>query len=1138
MNYLRITLSVLLLSIVSAHSAQRPRSFDLPAGSMKPLESALHVLQPLSAVSSNLQPSQPTAVRTFELSVNDYVTVAINGGPGGSNVVASFKTGPGHGQSVITLQNYTYHVGWQPGKDQVGHRYSIVFAVAGLRLNAYPYLAVDRRDLPIKFYIESHPRIRARVMHAQGYGASAIAKQLLAEYQSPGTDVAFILVDEKFPALEIGAALHDVYNATPQQAANWLRAAGMGIIDIGQILKIVYALSAIDTATVLRLAGYGADQVYLVLKQVYLLVREDAEDVLVAAGFSKDEAFKAILPDLLTWYDGLINHYGPVVYEHPSEPYKMSGVEWFLNQVSLQYEIGGQTYTYQNATNPISTANLGAIGESLKAAGATNMWLGTDAQFTDALKAGDQASARARVHVVRLRDTGYTDFQFWLWYPYNGPGTLHAKATISTFYDDTTWEVGQHTSDYGNAHPLGEHYSDWENVVLRTDTKTGALIGAFMSEHGDYVPYMVATNGLLTNSSGQVIDFASLNGHANYPGAGNNSNVVKTFAYDQLKGFFSLGLEADLRNYTDYSSTSLNASSNYVIEGVDQYFIDASRQVASNSWIAFDGQWGPAHPLNLSDSEKLTIVKHIAGDAITKVREDIPKLAAEGCSIVAAPCAAIFGFGYAGCFAGCMAGLVTGAEIAIDPLLDKYGPGMVDSFPADEQVLDGKPSPGVKHRGTEWQYLRYPSEQPALVNVAGLAEQIAGTVPIVINVATNLTRPVTESYNVTVAKAELSINGSYIDVTGSPTTNGGYVYYWDTTTVPDGNYELHARLTGTDGKFYEYSWDRPDVQVANHALILYPLVLSTNSIVEGGSVSLDGNFYTSQTNQNISVNINWGDGPADSFTLAPAIRAFSRTHSYLQDSPAGYNITATISDGVTNAIRTVQLRVANVAPAITSLTSGQALLPLNPTSATADFVASFSDPGTLDAHTAIWSFGDVATNTISNATSPMAQFHNYGAAGVYGVNLTVSDSGGGITQSNLSNYVTVYDPAAGYFAGNGTIIAPVPTADTNNFLVQAPFGFVLQPASQTFALRFKLSDTEFASANYVDWQENAAHDGGRITGTGMLNGANFTNGQPYNFVVTATLNSFQIQIATPLTNSVPYETMTNQPLSSGAIIIK
>jgi hypothetical protein len=530
-------------------------------------------------------------------------------------------------------------------------------------------------------------------------------------------------------------------------------------------------------------------------------------------------------------------------------------------------------------------------------------------------------------------------------------------------------------------------------------------------------------------------------------------------------------------------------------------------------------------------------VKNIAGSAINQVRLDIPKLAAEGCSVVAAPCAALFGFGYAGCFAGCMAGLVTGAEVAIDPLVDKFGPQMVDTFPKDDQVLDGKPSPGVKRRGTEWQYLRYPSEQPPLVRVAGLPDRIAGTVPVIIDVALTLIKPVTNSYNVTLAKAELSINGSYIDVTGS-VTNGAYVYFWDTTTVQDGNYELHARLTGTDGKFYEYSWDRPNVLVANSALIFNPLVLASNSIPEGSAMSLDGSFYSAQTNLNTVVNINWGDGPVESFTLAPTTRAFTRTHTYPQDTPVGYTIQVTIGNGVTNAAQTAQIRVANVAPAIMSLSSGQALLPLNPTSASASVAGSFGDPGTLDTHTAIWNFGDGATDTQPNAVSPIAVFHNYSAAGVYGLGLAVSDSGGATTQSNLSNYITIYDPAAAYFAGNGTIIAPVPTADTNNFLVQAPFGFVLQPASGVFGLRFKLSDTEFFSNHYDDWQENGTHDGGRITGTGTLNGANYTNGLPYNFVLTATLNSFQIQIATPLTNSVPYETITNQPLASGAIITK
>jgi PKD repeat protein len=327
------------------------------------------------------------------------------------------------------------------------------------------------------------------------------------------------------------------------------------------------------------------------------------------------------------------------------------------------------------------------------------------------------------------------------------------------------------------------------------------------------------------------------------------------------------------------------------------------------------------------------------------------------------------------------------------------------------------------------------------------------------------------------------------------------------------------------------------VEVANSALIFYPLVVSQRSIVEGGSVQLNGTFYASQTNLSSSLSFNWGDGPPEVITLSPGVREFSRSHTYLQDSPVGYTIAVTLSDGITNAMRTTQIQVANGDPVIHSLNAGQILVALSPSTGIANVSATFSDPGTLDAHSVAWEWGDGTTNVLSNAQSPMNEFHSYAGAGVYGVSLTVADSGNAVTRSNLDSYLTVYNPAGAYFAGSGSIIAPVKTADTNQMMVRAPFGFVLQPATGTFGLRFRLNDTEFFSNHYDEWEENGSHTGGRITGTGTLNGANYNNGLPYNFVLRATLNSLQIQIATPVTNSVPYQTM-NQALYSGSIIIK
>ena len=94
MKSLCIVASVLVLSFVNARAAQKTSTPDAPTGPMKPLASALHVLQPLSEVPENIIPRQSTAIRTFELSIHDFVTVSINGGPGGSNVVAAFTTAP------------------------------------------------------------------------------------------------------------------------------------------------------------------------------------------------------------------------------------------------------------------------------------------------------------------------------------------------------------------------------------------------------------------------------------------------------------------------------------------------------------------------------------------------------------------------------------------------------------------------------------------------------------------------------------------------------------------------------------------------------------------------------------------------------------------------------------------------------------------------------------------------------------------------------------------------------------------------------------------------------------------------------------------------------------------------------------
>src|SRR4029077_10366075 len=69
---------------------------------------------------------------------------------------------------------------------------------------------------------------------------------------------------------------------------------------------------------------------------------------------------------------------------------------------------------------------------------------------------------------------------------------------------------------------------------------------------------------------------------------------------------------------------------------------------------------------------------------------------------------------------------------------------------------------------------------------------------------------------------------------------------------------------------------------------------------------------------------------------------------------------------------------------------------------TVSFAGSFTDPGTLDTHTAGWTFGDGGTS------SGLSAAHAYNAAGTYTVTFTVTDDDNGVGQATTT--VTVQTP--------------------------------------------------------------------------------------------------------------------------------
>src|SRR4029078_1355019 len=96
--------------------------------------------------------------------------------------------------------------------------------------------------------------------------------------------------------------------------------------------------------------------------------------------------------------------------------------------------------------------------------------------------------------------------------------------------------------------------------------------------------------------------------------------------------------------------------------------------------------------------------------------------------------------------------------------------------------------------------------------------------------------------------------------------------------------------------------------VTNVAPVISPnnLHLSTDSVTEGGSVTLTGSFADVSPLDTHTVVIAWGDGSTSNAAVNPLTRTFSATHQFVDDNPTGtssdtYNITASVTDDDTGS---------------------------------------------------------------------------------------------------------------------------------------------------------------------------------------------------------------------------------------------
>lgn len=195
----------------------------------------------------------------------------------------------------------------------------------------------------------------------------------------------------------------------------------------------------------------------------------------------------------------------------------------------------------------------------------------------------------------------------------------------------------------------------------------------------------------------------------------------------------------------------------------------------------------------------------------------------------------------------------------------------------------------------------------------------------------------------------------------------------------------------------------------------------------------------------------------------------------------------------------VGLDLTNADPVVGTVTGPSAAVSVG---APAGVSATFTDADPLDTHTATvaWGDGQSSAGTVTGGT--VSGSHVYTAAGIYTVTVTVTDQWGNADSGTTT--VVVYDRAAGFATGGGTIASPVGALASDpshrgkgslQLSVAYPSGATVPTGSFTYSL----AGTTFAVATTTfDWLV--------VTGTTATFSAPVTvNGQAgYRAVVTVT----------------------------------
>lgn len=174
-----------------------------------------------------------------------------------------------------------------------------------------------------------------------------------------------------------------------------------------------------------------------------------------------------------------------------------------------------------------------------------------------------------------------------------------------------------------------------------------------------------------------------------------------------------------------------------------------------------------------------------------------------------------------------------------------------------------------------------------------------------------------------------------------------------------------------------------------------------------------------------------------------------------------------------------------------------------------DLGATFTDPGANDTHTCTVTWDDGTTDEYAATEGTCGQGHTFDDAGMYTMDVKVTDDDGGSDSAQVM--VVVYDPDAGFVTGAGSALpemAPGTTAETASATARFTFNPKYLPHDEGPPATggkfvYQLTETGFElNADGFDWLVVTPDGKTAFRGTGTLDGAS-----GYGFVAYATEDS-------------------------------